>query len=94
MDELYGAEGGAVLRRCLADMRASGCLGDVPLLRLCPVPVSLGGELGNEVAVTLGAGLSIVLKANHQRPPKLKGGAIDWMSVHRLLIQRIEHENG
>jgi hypothetical protein len=86
MDERYGAEGGALLRRCLADMRAAECLGDIPLLALLP----RAGSLGEEAAVDVGAGLTVVLKANHQRPPKLAGGKIDWSGVARILIQRIE----
>lgn len=90
MDERYGAEGGASLRAFIADMRAAGCLGEMPLLSLDPVPASIGGE----VVVNLGAGLKVVLKANHQKPPKLRGGGIDWPHVDRILIQRIGREYG
>jgi len=86
MDEQYGAEGGELLRRVLADMRAAGCLGDVPLLALSVVPARLGGEVKYDV----GVGLTLVLKANHQKPPKLRGGGIDWPLVDRILIERIE----
>lgn len=89
MDERYGAEGGALLRRCLADMRAAECLGDVPLLTLLPML----GSFGDEVAVDVGAGLKVVFKANHKKPPKLAGGKIDWSGVARILIQRIEQDH-
>jgi hypothetical protein len=90
MDERYGADGGALLRVCLADMRAAGCLGDMPLLALSPVSASVGGE----VAVDLGAGLRVFFKANHQKPPKFRDGGIDWRHVGRILIQRIEWVHG
>ncbi len=90
MDEQFGAEGGAVLRRCLTDIRVAGCLGEVPLLAMPQEPASFSGE----VSVEIGAGMTVVLKANHQRPPSLKGGGIDWPRVDRILIQRIESEHG
>lgn len=90
MDELYGADGGALLRRCLADMRAVECLGDLPLLALSLAPTGLG----DEAAVDVGAGLTVVLKANHRRPPRLADGEIDWSAVNRILIDRIERAHG
>lgn len=86
MDERYGAEGGALLRRWLADARAAGCLGDMPL---SPAP----NGSGEKAVVELGAGLRIFVKANHRKPPKLVGGKIDWSSVARILIQRIVKGN-
>ena len=37
MDERFGAQAGALLRRWLADIRAADCLRDVPLIRLSAV---------------------------------------------------------
>jgi hypothetical protein len=90
MDKRYGAEGGALLRRRLADIRAAECLGEVPLLTMSPVCNSPDGE----VAIVVGAGLILVVRANHQSAPKLKGGGVDWARVDRILIQRIEHAHG
>ncbi|MGF7212612.1 hypothetical protein GGE65_007247 [Skermanella aerolata] len=86
IDERYGAESGALLRRWLADIRAAECLSDVPLLSLSWIPSNLSGE----VVVDVGAGLKVVLKANHQKPPKFANGEIDWSRVDRVLIHRIE----
>jgi hypothetical protein len=90
MDKRYGAEGGALLRERLADLRAAECLRDVPLLVLFPVPASLG----DEIAMDVGTGLTIIFKANQQRPAKLRNGGIDWPRINRILIQRIEREHG
>src|SRR5690349_5407074 len=90
MDKRYGAEGGALLRERLADIRAAECLRDAPLLTLSPVPGSLGGEM----AINVGAGLTIIFKANQLRPPKLRDGGIDWYRINRILIQRIERNHG
>lgn len=88
MDERFGAQAGALLRRWLADIRAAECLGDVPLLRL-----SAGVNRPGETTMKLGSGLFMVVKANHQRPPRLEGGDIEWISVDRILIQRIDREH-
>lgn len=90
MEEQYGAEGGALLRRFLADIHAAECLGDVPLLVM---PSTLAG-VSTEAAFDAGAGLTVVLKANHRRPPKLANGELDWSKVNRILIQRIERARG
>lgn len=90
MDERYGAEGAALLRGRIADMRAAECLGDLPLLALSPVP----GSLDSEAAIAIGTGLTVTIKANHQKPPKFVDGGIDWARVERILIQRIDRAHG
>lgn len=90
MDERYGAEGGTHLRRCLADIHAAEFLGDVPLLDI----THLTANGGRQVALSVGAGLSMIVSANHQRPPKLLGGGIDWHRVERILVQRIGNDHG
>lgn len=90
MDERYGAEGAALLRARIADIRAAECLGDLPLPAPSPVP----GSLGDEAAMSVGAGLTLVFKVNHQKPPKLADGGVHWGRVERILIQRIERARG
>ena len=85
MDKHYGAEGAAVLRGRLADMRVAECLGDVPLVTLLP-----STEATTDAFIKVGGGLRLVVKANHKRPPTLRDGGIDWPGVHRILIQRVE----
>lgn len=89
MDERFGAEGAAALKRCIADIRAAACVGDVPFLNLTPSPA----KLGHEAEIALDNGLVIVLRANHQRPPTKINGEADWSRVGRILIQRIERHN-
>jgi hypothetical protein len=90
MDERYGPEGGGLLRDRLADMRAAECIGDLPLLILSPIRE----RLDTEAAITIGDGLTVVIKANHSKPPKFANGAVEWGRVDRILIQRIERTNG
>lgn len=90
MDEQYGAEGAALLRARIADMRAAECLGDLPVLTLSPTCSSLD----NEAKIAIGAGLTVVIKANHQKPPRSSDGGIHWGRVERVLIQRIERTHG
>lgn len=85
MDQRYGAEGGELLRRWLADIRAAECLGDVPLL----APSLTFRRFSDEVLVDLAGALKVIFKANHQKPPKRMDGEIEWSSVDRILIQRI-----
>lgn len=89
IDKQYGPKGGAALRRVLADVAAAECLGDVPLLTFA---FSDGADV-EVVRIIIGGGLLMVVKSNHRRPP-MKAGGIDWALVHRVLIQRIEYENG
>lgn len=86
MDERYGPGGGELLRVRLADIRAAECLGDVPLLAISPIQDSSG----QKAVIQVGGGVTIVVTANHQRPPKGKDGTVDWLSVDRILIQSVE----
>lgn len=86
MDERYGPERAALLRRCLADLRAAATLGEVPLLAR-----EAGGDtFGSEVSLGLGKGVRISVRAGHKKPPRLPGGAIDWSRVERVLIERVD----
>lgn len=89
MDERFGAEGAAALRRCLADIRAAECVGDVPFLDLSPS----SAKLGSEAKIVLDGRLVVVLRANHQKPPTTTNGETDWARVGRILIQRIERHD-
>jgi len=90
MDERYGDEDGMELRRWLADMSAAERLTDVPLLTLSSVYRNCGGK----VAVNVGVSLVVVFMANHQKPPKLADGAIDWSNIDRILVCQIEQTHG
>ena len=91
MDQRYGAEGGALLRVHLADLRAAEQLGDLPWL---PLLSSDSKRSRTEAVVVMGAGLKIVFRANHREPPRTADGGIDWFQVERICIQRIEQTNG
>lgn len=86
MDERFGPERAALLRRCLADLRAAATLGEVPLIE-----TEAGGDaFGSEVSLGLGKGVSISVSAGHKTPPRVAGGAIDWPRVERVLIERVD----
>lgn len=86
MDKQYGPEGAALLRRCLADLRAAATLGEVPLLAADESP----DTFGSEVSLALGKGVSILVSAGHKKPPRLPGGTIDWPQVERVIIERVD----
>ena len=86
MDERYGPERAALLRRCLADLRAAATFGEVPLL----ATEAGGNSLGSDILLSLGKGISILVSAGHKTPPRLPGGAINWPRVERVLIERVE----
>jgi hypothetical protein len=83
LDETFGAVGGGVLRRFLADLRAADCFSEVPLLALSPLS-------GNEAVLDVGAGITMVIRANHQKLPLTADGKVNWPVVDRLLIQNID----
>ena len=86
MDERYGPERAALLRRCLADLRAAATLGEVPLVAKEPA----SGSFGSQMSLGLGKGVRILVSAGHKKPPSLPGGAIDWPRVERILIERVD----
>ena len=86
MDERYGPERAALLRRCLADLRAAATLTEVPLL----ATEAAANTFGIEVSLGLGKGVSISVSAGHKKPPRLPCGAIDWSRVERVVIQRVD----
>jgi hypothetical protein len=85
LDENFGAEGGATLRRFLADLRAADCFSDVPLLVLSPSSEGLA----NQAAIDVGVGIRMTVRTNHQRSPLTPDGKIDWPVLDRILIQQI-----
>lgn len=90
LDDKFGAEGGALLRRVLADLRAADCFSGVPLLNLSP----LSGRVENEAAIDVGTGIRIAIQANHRRPPLTADGKINWAVLDRILIQHIDRTHG
>ncbi|NOG73667.1 hypothetical protein [Roseicella sp. DB1501] len=86
MVEQYGAASAATLKGRLADIRAAESLCDVPLVTL----LLLTNGIADGATLDLGSNLRLVVKANHKRPPTLADGSIDWPSVQRILIQRVE----
>ena len=87
MKRLLGAVNAKKLKSRLADLRAAGCIFDLPLT---PRIKLNGGEPLLEIEPS--AGLRLILCINHNNPPKLKSGEIDWEKVFRLKVIRIEHE--
>ena len=90
MDERYGAEGAALLKVAIADMRAAECLRDLPLAEVRPLEKSFGPDAG----IAFRNGLLVTARPNHKTPPTLPDGSIDWGRVERILIQGIEFAHG
>lgn len=86
LDEKFGAEGGAVLRRFLADVRAADCFSGVPLLVLS----SSSEGVENEATIDVGADVEMTIRANHRRLPLTAHGKINWPVLDRILIQHID----
>lgn len=84
MDERYGAETGAALRRCLADLRAAETLADVPLLKMAP---HVGPK--ERLRIAIAGRFSLQVGANRRHPPTNAAGTVDWPKVDRVLLDRI-----
>jgi proteic killer suppression protein len=74
------------LRRRLADLRAATCVTDL----LAGHPREVKGGRHGQFALELSERSQIVFCANHNAVPLLESGSVDWASVTRIKILRIE----
>lgn len=77
------------LKRRLADLRAASSVQDLAVGR----PRELEGRYQHQMAVDLCDGYLIVFTANNNTVGLLESGAIDWGTVSRIKILRIESNN-
>ena len=74
------------LRRRLADLRAAVSIDDL----VASPPTKLADP--NELAIPVSVGLRLVLRCNHLKPPMLSSNAVDWSSVDRVKIIKVESD--
>jgi proteic killer suppression protein len=82
----YGMRVAKELRARLADIREADSVLDLPAGR----PREIDGNPYNHYAVDLAGGYRLVLCVNHSKVPLLKSGGLDWASVSRIKVHRIE----
>lgn len=70
----------------LADLRASGHALDLPFASIRDA----SGSDSEQVIVTLAAGRTIVIAANHPTTPRAADGTVRWEHVSRVIILRLE----
>lgn len=85
----FGTTVARSLRRRVSDLRAADSVADLV--------ASSAGEHGSprvgQYVVKLSDGWQVVFTANHRDTPLLKDGEVDWLSVTRIKILRIEHSD-
>ena len=79
-----------VLKRRLADLRAAVSVMDL----VAGHPRTLDGDESDHMILNLRDGYFIVFAANHVNNPTKESGQLDWASVTRIKILRIERNNG
>ncbi len=77
------------LRRRVADLYAATTLGDLVAGR----PRRLTGTRGRDIALDLDAGSRMIFRPNHRNIAKLESGEVDWSSVTRIKIIRLENDH-
>jgi hypothetical protein len=84
-----GVDCANVLKRRLADLRAAANASDLVAgnPRRAPGPKE-------ELMLDLADGYAVILAVNHATVPRLDSGVIDWSSVSRIKLLRIEKDNG
>ncbi len=85
----FGGRVAQRLRRRLADLRAATSVKDLVAGR----PRELESVRRRNVSVELAEGSRIVFCANHNSIPTLSSGGVDWSSVSRIKILRIESDD-
>ena len=85
----FGGRVAQRLRRRLADLRAATSVKDLVAGR----PRELESVRRRNVSVELAEGSRIVFCANHNTIPMLSSGGVDWSSVSRIKILRIESDD-
>lgn len=83
--EACGAAADALLDR-LADLRAASHPLELPFAQVRPAT----DEAPEHVVIDVGGTRSLVVGANHQRPPRTADGLIAWEQVSRVIILRLE----
>ena len=78
------------LKRRLADLSAATSVNDL----VVGLPREVEGSDRQEMAVDLRDGYRIIFRANHPKNPIADNGDLDWGSVSRLKILRIESDHG
>ena len=85
-EAVYGPVVAEALVGRLADLRAAGHPLELPFAE--PRPAAGGNP--EHVVVSLAAGRSLVIAANHAKPPRAASGAIAWECVSRVIVLRLE----
>lgn len=85
-----GGEVAEVLKHRLGDLRAATSVADL----VAGQPRQLEGADRQHMAVNLPSGHRIVFSANHPNNPITETGDVDWHSVSRVKILRIESDDG
>lgn len=78
------------LKRRLADLRAATGIKDI----LVGKPRTLGNGRQQQIALDLCEGYCLIFCSNHNPPPLLASGEIDWLLVSRIKILRIGRHYG
>lgn len=84
-----GAKRAGSLRRRLADLRAAVSVNDL----VASHPRQTADSKDN-LEIDVGAGSRLVFCANHSVIPRLASRNVDWSSVSRVKLLRIESDNG
>ena len=86
MQSQYGAEGAQRIKQCLADLRAATSLGELPM----GLPSAPLGDWTCEASIVVDKKRRLVLRPNHNRMPVSQDDSVDWNSIERVLVLRIE----
>ena len=81
-----GADGGAALKKRLADFRAASSVAELLELVGCHAKSVRGKD---RLAIGLGGDNVIVFCPNHVQTPRSASGSVDWTKVSRIKILRI-----
>ena len=84
-EALYGQGVARALVGRIADLRAAGNPLELPIAeRLC------NSNAPEHIVITLAEGRTLVIGANHSKPPRVADGTLDWERVNRVIILRLE----
>ena len=84
-DDSLGTEVASRLRHRLAELHAAQSIADLPSGKPRVDP-----SCEDNLILDLAESHQLVLSANHATNPKTDDGKIDWLSVHRIKIMKIE----
>lgn len=80
----FGALVADELKQVIADLRAAKSIND-----LVANPPVHSGQL-DELVIKFLHGVKLVFRQNHNNPPLLDSGELDWNSVNRIKIMEVE----